>query len=108
MDNDNLEYDEDRAIAFIRNFVGEDVSRQYSDDEILYVIDTIWDYYERKGFTSLSAKATENEVLDEDDLTAYVRKEITRDKELLMDPDDLEKIISGELEYEESLEGTVD
>ena len=47
-------------------------------------------------------------MLDEDDLTAYVRKEITRDKELLMDPDDLEKIISGELEYEESLEGTVD
>ena len=105
---DDYKYDEDKAVKFIREMLPADVNERYDNDEILYVIDTIWDYYERKGFTSLSAKATENEVLDEDDLTAYVRKEITRDKELLMDPDDLEKIISGELEYEESLEGTVD
>lgn len=38
-----LEYDEDRAIEFIREYVGEKVSAQYSDDELLYVIDIIWD-----------------------------------------------------------------
>lgn len=102
--SDNLQYDEDRAIEFIRNFVGQQVSDQYSDDEILYVIDTIWDYYERKGFTSLSSKLTDDEVLDEEDLTAYVKKELARDKQILMDPDDLDKIVKGELEYEESLE----
>lgn len=101
---EDLKYDEDRAIEFIRNFVGETVSEQYSDDEILYVIDVIWDYYERKGFTSLSAKATENEELDEEDLVAYVKKELAQDNEILMDPDDLSKIIKGELDYEESLE----
>lgn len=102
--SEDLKYDEDRAIEFIRNFVGETVSEQYSDDEILYVIDVIWDYYERKGFTSLSAKATENEELDEEDLVAYVKKELAQDNEILMDPDDLSKIIKGELDYEESLE----
>ncbi|MDE5902383.1 MAG: hypothetical protein K2O78_06925 [Muribaculaceae bacterium] len=99
-----LEYDEDRAIAFIRNYVGDEVSAQYSDDEILYVIDIIWDYYERKGFTSLSPKATENGELDESDLLAYVKKELAADREILMDPADLDKIIKGELDYEESLE----
>lgn len=102
--SEDLKYDEDRAIEFIRNFVGETVSEQYSDDEILYVIDVIWDYYERKGFTSLSTKATENEELDEEDLVAYVKKELAQDNEILMDPDDLSKIIKGELDYEESLE----
>ena len=99
-----LEYDEDRAIEFIREYVGEKVSAQYSDDELLYVIDIIWDYYERKGFTSLSPKATENAELDEADLLAYVKKELAADREILMDPADLDKIIKGELDYEESLE----
>lgn len=102
--SENLEYDEDRAIEFIRKYVGENVSNQYSDDEILFVIDTMWDYYERKGFTKLNSKATENELLDEEDLLAYVKKEIANDGEILMDPDDLGKILKGELEYEESLE----
>lgn len=101
---DNLEYDEDRAIEFIRNYVGSEVSDQYSDDELLYVIDIIWDYYERRGFTSLSAHATENGELDESDLLAYVKKELANDREILMDPADLDKIIKGELDYEESLE----
>lgn len=99
-----FEYDEDMAVAYIRKAVGENVSSQYSDDEILLVIDIIWDYYERKGLTSLSKKTTDEEVLDEEALTKYVRKEIKSDGQMLMDPADLDKIISAELDYEESLE----
>lgn len=101
---DNFEYDEDLAIAYIRKYVGKKISAQYSDDEILYVIDTIWDYYEKKGFTKLNANLTDNEELDEEDLQKFVCKEIAADKELIMDPADLGSIIKGELAYEESLE----
>lgn len=101
---DNFEYDEDQAIAYIRKAVGEEVSNQYSDDELLLVIDTIWDYYERKGLTSLSRKLTDEEVLDEADLTKFVSKEIKSDGQFLMDPADLGKIIEAELDYEESIE----
>lgn len=99
-----MTYDEDLAISFIRKDVGSVVSSQYSDDEILYVIDIIWDYYEKKGLLSLSKKATDNQELDEDDLLAYVRKEIVSDGEILMDPEDLDKIVKAELDYEETLE----
>lgn len=102
--DDSMEYDEELAVKFIRNFIGKDISNQYSDDEIIYVIDVIWDYYERKGFTSVSKKATEDNLLDEDELISYVKKEIAKDKELIMDPADVGVIIKGELEYEESLE----
>lgn len=104
---ENYKFDEDKAIEFIRNYVGEKVSAQYDDDEILYIIDIIWDYYERNGYLSLSAAETDEEILDEDALVAYVKKEIARDKEILMDPADVAKIVKGELEYEESLEDFV-
>ncbi|MDE7380882.1 MAG: hypothetical protein K2N03_01970 [Muribaculaceae bacterium] len=102
--NEGSVFDEDKAIEFIRKYVGEEISQQYSDDEILYVIDIIWDYYEKNGYLTLDAEITEEELLDVDSLTAYVRKEIANDKEIIMDPKDLEKIVKGELEYEESLE----
>lgn len=100
-------FDEDKAVAFIRSYVGETVSSNYSDDEILYVIDTIWDYYEKNGYLSLDAEETDEELLDVDKLAAYVKKEIVKDGEIMMDPKDIDKIVKGELEYEESLEDFV-
>ncbi len=105
--SENYQFDENNALAFIRKYVGDKISGQYSDDELLYVIDTIWDYYERKGFLSLSADFTDEEILDEDDLIAYVKKTMAQDDEIEMDPSDIAKIVKGELEYEESLEDFV-
>lgn len=101
---ENYVFDEDKAVAFIRNYVGQKISDKYSDDEILYVIDTIWDYYEKNGLLSLEMDETEEEILDPDALIAYVKKEIANDEELVMDPNDISQIIKAELEYEESLE----
>lgn len=97
-------YDEDKAVSFIRKAVGTDISAQYTDDEILYVVDIIWDYYEKKGFLSLNDIDSEEELMDSDELTNYVKQEVKKDKELIMDPADIEAIVKAELEYEESLE----
>lgn len=105
--SENNIFDEDNAVRFIKKYVGESISSNYSDDEILYVIDIIWDYYEKNGYLSLDASETEEELLDPDKLVAYVKKEIANDKELIMDPKDIENIVKGELEYEESLEDFV-
>ena len=82
----------------------QNVSDQYSDDEILYVIDAIWDFYEKRGLTSLDDIDAEEELLDADELASYVKKEVARDKEILMDPKDVELMVKGELEYEKSIE----
>ncbi|MDE6811053.1 MAG: hypothetical protein K2J15_01750 [Muribaculaceae bacterium] len=100
----NFEYDEDQAIRFIRKAVGPEVSEQYTDDELTLIIDIIWDYYERQGFLKLSTSKTKDELLDEEALTAFVKKELANDGQFLMDPNDLGKIINAELDYEESLE----
>lgn len=104
MEDNNYVFDEDKALQFIREAVGQKVSEKYSDDEILFIIDTIWDYYENNGFLSLDLDETEEEILDSDDLINYVKKEVANDEELMMDPTDIATIVKAELEYEESLE----
>lgn len=104
MEENNYVFDEEKAIAFIRNAVGQKISDRYSDDEILFVIDIIWDYYENNGFLSLDMDETEEEILDPDSLIEYVKKEVSNDDELIMDTSDIAVIVKAELEYEESLE----
>lgn len=101
---ENYVFDEDNALAFIREAVGTKISEKYSDDEILFIIDTIWDYYENHGFLSLDMEETDEEILDSDDLINYVKREVAKDEELMMDPSDIGQIVKAELQYEESLE----
>lgn len=77
---------------------------KYTDDEILIIVDIIWDYYEQKGMLSLNDIETEEELLNEDDLIAYVKKEVKAQNDFLVDPNDIPYIVKGELQYEESLE----
>ena len=99
-----MKYDEDDAIKFIRETLPQEVSEKYTDDEILYVIDIIWDWYERNGYLKIDAGVTDEEELDVEKLTAFVAKEIKKDGEVLMDPQDIDLIVRGELQYEESIE----
>lgn len=102
--SDELKYDETEAVKFIRQLLPSDKEDQYTDDEILYVIDIMYDWYEKNGYLSLDADVTEEEDADISKLTDYVKKEIKKDGEVEMDPSDIEIIVKGELEYEESLE----
>ena len=102
--SDELRYDENEAVKFIRKLLPADKQDQYTDDEILYVIDIMYDWYEKNGYLSIDMNVTDEEEADISRLTAYVKKEIARDGEIEMDPDDIDLIVKGELEYEESLE----
>ena len=97
-------YDEDNAIAFIRKTLPENVNARYDDDEILYVIDIIWEWYEKNGYLDLNPEVTEEEEHDLTRLTAYVKAQLKKDQEIEMDPADVDLIVKGEIEYEESIE----
>lgn len=101
---ESYKFDEDEAVKFIREFVGNEISSKYDDDEILYIIDIIWDWYEKNGYLSLDDTPNDEESMDIKGLTAFVKKELANDKEVLMDPADVEKIVKGDLEYEKTLE----
>lgn len=104
MSDDMLKFDEDDAVKFIRGTLPEEVSAKYDDDDILYVIDIIWDWYEKNGYLELNSDVTDEESADLEKLTAYVSKEVAKDKELMMDSRDIDMIVRGEVQYEESIE----
>ncbi|MDE6296499.1 MAG: hypothetical protein K2L89_01520, partial [Muribaculaceae bacterium] len=64
----------------------------------------MYDWYEKNGYLTLDMNVTDEEEADIAKLTAYVKKEISRDGEVEMDPSDIELIVKAQLEYEESLE----
>lgn len=104
MDDTGAVYDEEKAIKFIRKELPQSINEKYSDDEILLIIDTIWDFYEKEGLLTINLDIVEEEESDPQKLIEYVKKEIKRDHQLIMDPADIPLIIKAELDYEESLE----
>lgn len=102
--SEELRFDEDKAIEFIRATLPEEVNKEYDDDDILYIIDIIWDWYEKNGYLEITADVTDEEVVKIDDLTDYVRKQLAKDKNFLIDTKDVGLIVKGELQYEESIE----
>ncbi|MDE6754792.1 MAG: hypothetical protein K2J82_09315 [Muribaculaceae bacterium] len=101
---DNFLFDEQKAIDFIRKELPKAVNEKFEDDDILYIIDIIWDFYEKNGMLTINSEIVEEEELDPDKLIAYVKKEIQKDREIMIDPDDVGLIVKAELDYEESLE----
>ncbi|MDE6006394.1 MAG: hypothetical protein K2G67_02440 [Muribaculaceae bacterium] len=97
-------FDEEQAVKFIRSTLSEEKNAQISDDEILYIIDCIWDWYEKNGYLAINADVTDEEELDVDKLVAYVKKELKRADEIMLVPEDVEPIVKAELQYEESIE----
>ncbi len=98
------EFDENDAIAFIRSYVPDAIKNKYSDDDILLLIDTMFDYFE---------KGDEDEILYDDDvvdennineIVNYVKKNLRKDPDNQIEVDDIKYLVEGELEYENTLD----
>ncbi|MDE6266444.1 MAG: hypothetical protein K2M07_03735 [Muribaculaceae bacterium] len=99
----DFEFDEDKAIEMMRAAVPAERAAIYTDDELLNVIDMIWDYYEENGMLEIDL---EDEVEDEDlqaDLVDYVRRMLRKDRQAKILPEDVEQLVAAELDYEESI-----
>ncbi|MCM1450864.1 MAG: hypothetical protein NC102_01210 [Clostridium sp.] len=98
-----MEFDEKDAIAFIRGRLPH-LSGDINDDEILNVIDIIWDYYDENGFLDLDLSDDGPDDLDTADLIAYAQRLNAKDRQSPMTTEDIEAIVKAELDYEDSLE----
>ena len=48
-DKDDLIYDEDDSVAFIQNYLPQELKGKFSNDDINYIVDLIYEFYESKG-----------------------------------------------------------
>lgn len=100
IEKDFPDYDEDAAILFIRNQLPQELKEKFSDDELNYIVDLIYEFYEEKGF--IDEADTEVEV-DLDELTSYVIKNAKKDKVGSFNEDEIQFIVDAEIAYCESL-----
>lgn len=101
--NDSIPYDEDDAVKFIQNHLPQDVKEKYSADEINYIIDIIYDFYEEKGYMDENQDDDSIVDIDEDEMVDYVLKFTKKDKINNFTADDISFIIQGEMAYCESI-----
>lgn len=101
VEDDMFEYDEDEAVAFIRNYIPQELKPKFSDDDLNYIIDLIYEYYEREGL--LDDESDEEVEVDLDDLTAFVVKNAMKDKVGKYTDEEIRFIVDGEIAYCETL-----
>ncbi|MBQ2398761.1 MAG: hypothetical protein II308_01670 [Muribaculaceae bacterium] len=99
---EEFKYDEDAAVKFIKAFLPEECAEKFSDDDILFIMDCMWDFYEDNGYLEITADDTEED-LDIDKIVDYVNKAIIKDGEIKATKEELKIIINAELQYEESI-----
>jgi hypothetical protein len=99
-DEDFMEYDDDEAIKFIRNQLPQELKEKFSDDDLNYLVDLIYEFYEKKGYL----KDEETEVdIDLDELTAFVVKNAKKDKVGVYTEDEIHFVVDAEIAYCDSL-----
>lgn len=97
-------YDENKAVEYINNALIESGKSAYPEDEIINVIDMIWDYYEENGLLEIDANFEADE--DEDissELCDYIARMLKKDRQALIKSEDISTIVDAEIEYEDSL-----
>ena len=99
-----FDYDETEVVKFIKNALPQELKDKFTDDEITYVLDILYDFYEEKGFLD-DEQSDENDVvdLDEDEIIKYVLKCTRKDKIKEFTEEEITFIIQGEILYCESL-----
>ncbi len=99
-----MEFDEQKAIEFINARLAEAGRPQYPDDEVLNVIDMIWDFYQENGLLDVDLSDDDEEDEDiEPDLIDYVVRMLKKDREAQIDPQDVPLMVRAEIDYEDSV-----
>lgn len=97
-----LEYDEDDSVKFIQAHLPQKMSGKFSNDEINYLVDIVYEYYEEKGFLNETDPESEVEI-DEEDLLGFVKSKAKKDDIFNFSSKEVDAIVQGELSYCDSL-----
>ncbi|MDR2914667.1 MAG: hypothetical protein LBV74_07540 [Tannerella sp.] len=94
-------YDDSEAVKFIKNYLPEDIKNKFNDDDINYIIDLIYDFYDSEGL--MDGDDDKDIEINEEKLISYVVKNALSDGVGKYEADDISFIVQGELEYCDSI-----
>lgn len=104
MGEELLGYDDMASVAFIRNHIPQELKELLSDDDIVYFVDLIYDFYESRGLIQTEDSDEEDVVeFDEEELLDYVVRSAKKDGVGKFDKDQIRFVVQGEMAYCESI-----
>ena len=101
---DDFAYDDNDSVQYIKDFLPEHIKQKFNDDDLIYIIDLVYEFYESKGL--MDDNATDESAsfeFDEDELVAYVTTNALSDGIGEYNVEDIALIIEAELSYCESI-----
>lgn len=98
-----MEFDENKAVEWINKALVEAGRKPYDEDQVLNVVDMIWDFYEENGLLDIDADADEPDEDIEPDLIDYVTRMLRKDSGATVDAVDVPLMVKAEIDYEDSV-----
>ncbi len=99
-----IPYDDAEAVAFIQKCLPIDLKDKLEEDDILYLIDLIYDFYESRGLIDIANDGEGETVeVDMDELVEYVIKNASEDGVGKFTSDEIIQVVQGEIGYCESI-----
>lgn len=101
------QYDEDTAIDYMRKALEAETGLQpeYDDDQLLNIVDMIWDYYEQNGLLDVDSTPDDDDDTDiVSELIDYVTRMLRKDKLAEVKSEHVRPLVLGELAYEDFLD----
>lgn len=95
--------DDEKTIAFIKSYLGQELTEKFSDDELYYFIDLIDEYYSESGILDAQPDAEGYVNIDLEEVAAYIVKEAKKDEMGEYAPEEILLVVQGEMEYGNSL-----
>jgi len=94
-----FEYDEDRAVEFIHNYLPQDLKVTFSKDTIYYILDLICEFYEKNDYLD-----EDDEEKEERELNAFIVQQAKKDAVGNFLPKDISLVLSAEEAYMDTLD----
>lgn len=99
----NEDLDDEKTIAFIKNYLPQELKEKFSDDELYYFLDLIDEYYTESGVLDVQPDADGCVEIDLEKVADFIVKEARKDEMGDYNPEEIFFVVQGEMEYAESL-----
>lgn len=97
-----------RTVAFIRNYLPQELKARFSDEDLYYFLDLIIEYYATSG--CLDAEPDEEGYIniDQDEIVEFLLSEADKDGISGFTAEELLFVVQGEMEYGNSITDEAD
>ena len=92
------EEEDQRELAFIRGQLPSDMKSRFSDEDILYMMEAIVDYFYTSGVLDSDAEEVD---IDMEKVAEHVCRQAEKDAVGTFDPQDVFFIVQADLDYQE-------